>query len=505
MKKLEVIVQDKHTLLLNEDGQKGDIINLAELTNVDLTAIEEIIESGKDQVYEKKLKELRLSLEQERKQALEILRLELTKNHSEKVAELEETISTFDVNKTLEIEKINSSYILEIEKLKQLLAKNEEVSKQVLQTQKVSLEKEHASALSKIQKELQTELEQKTQQIEVLLATQAKAIENEKLLIEQKYANEIVELKKQLAELLSNNKIAMIEQESKYEETISRLKLEHSEEINKKNEIISQKEMLYNELQNRKSLLSVKMIGEGLETWCHTEMTSYMQNGFFNCRWIKDNKAVKGEDETSGTKADFIFNIYATPELKEEELLTSVCLEMKDENPNSTHKKKNADYLKTLHTNRVKKNCKYAILVSNLELDNPNDLPIVKVRDYEDMYIVRPAYMIVLLNMITSLTTNFKDLLLEAHKEELEIKAKTDLLAEFEALKKTYLEKELESLEKQVNTIRKKSADIVKAAEEIDNVCETIINGYISKIQAKLDTFQSKITKEYKKFEKKQN
>ena len=46
-------------------------------------------------------------------------------------------------------------------------------------------------------------------------------------------------------------------------------------------------------------------------------------------------------------------------------------------------------------------------------MDNPNDIPILKVRDYEDMYIVRPAYMIVLLNMITSLTLNFKDLLID--------------------------------------------------------------------------------------------
>ena len=34
-----------------------------------------------------------------------------------------------------------------------------------------------------------------------------------------------------------------------------------------------------------------------------------MQNGFLNCKWIKDNKVVKTEEETSGTKADFIFNI----------------------------------------------------------------------------------------------------------------------------------------------------------------------------------------------------
>lgn len=460
MKQLQVIVKDKNTLVLLEDGKKDDQINLAELANVDLTAIEEIINSGRDQVYQKKLNELRIVLEQENKQALEIQKLELSKAHVEKVKVLEEKVSNYDVNKALEIEKINSKYDLEVGQLKAQLA------------------------------QLKSTLDQK--------------VENERLIVEQKYKDELAILKKQISDLESLNEIKVMKKVSEYEEVINKLKLEHIEEINKRNEIINQKDMLYQELQNRKASLNVKMIGEGLETWCHNEMTSYMQNGFLNCKWIKDNKVVKGEDETSGTKADFIFNIYASKACNENELLAGICLEMKDENPNSIHKKKNADYLATLHKNRVKKGCKYAVLVSNLELDNPNDLPIVKVREYDDMYIVRPAYMVVLLNMITSLTTNFKDLLLEAHREELEIKAKTDLLEQFESLKKSYLETELENLGKKVNNIKSKSSTIIKAAEEIDNYCEDIINKYINKIQDKLETFEVKISKEYKKFEKRE-
>ena len=67
-----------------------------------------------------------------------------------------------------------------------------------------------------------------------------------------------------------------------------------------------------------------------------------MQNGFLNCSWHKDNEVVKVEGETSGSKADFIFKIYASEQQYDNELLASVCLEMKDENPNSMHKKKNA-------------------------------------------------------------------------------------------------------------------------------------------------------------------
>ena len=458
MKQLQVIVKDKNTLILSEDGMKGDQINLAELANVDLTAIEEVIDEGRDQVYLKKINELKLIMQQEHNQSLEIQRLDLTRKHNEEVNSLKETISNYDANKTIEIERIQNENNLEVEKLKALIKRMEEAQQQ--------------------------------------------AIENEKLQLEKKYLEEISKLKQQLTLIKPEYELEIERIKSDYESKINTINLEHSEEINKKNEVINQKDMLYQELQNRKAALNVKMIGEGLETWCNNEMTSYMQNGFLNCKWYKDNLVVKDEGEATGSKADYIFKIYASEECNENELLAGVCLEMKDENPNSIHKKKNADYLPALHKNRVKKGCKYAILVSNLELDNPNDLPILKVRDFEDMYIVRPAYMVVLLNMLVSLTTNFKELLLEAKREELEIKAKLDLLNEFEHLKKSYLEDKLTQLEKNVNEIKKQSAGIIGAAEKINGVCNDIINKYLGEIQIKLERFQINIEKEYRKYNK---
>ena len=53
-----------------------------------------------------------------------------------------------------------------------------------------------------------------------------------------------------------------------------------------------------------------------------------------------------------------------------------------------------------------------------------------------------------------------------------------------------------------IKNIRTKSSTIIKAAEDIDNICESIINGYLSKIQTKLETFEVKINKGYRKFEK---
>ena len=502
MKQLEVIVKDKNTLILSEDGEKGDLINLAELTNVDLTAIEEAIDSGREEVYQKKLHELEMVLKQERENSLEIQRLELSRKYDAEVNTLKETISNYNANKTIEIERIQSTNNLEIERLKGIVAQLEKNNRQVLENQKLELEKAHEMFVAELKKNMQHEIEVRERKVEVLEQTKQQAIENERLTLEQKYAAEITALKEQLAELLASNEIALVKKEKEYEEELNKLRLQHSEEINKKNEVINQKDMLYQELQNRKAALNVKMIGEGLETWCNNEMISYMQNGFLNCKWSKDNQVVKDEGEATGSKADYIFKIYASEECNENELLASVCLEMKDENPNSIHKKKNADYLSALHKNRVKKGCKYAILVSNLELDNPNDLPILKVRDYEDMYIVRPAYMVVLLNMLVSLTTNFKELLLEAKREELEIKAKIDILNEFERLKKSYLEDKLTQLEKNVNEIKKQSAVVIGAAEKINGYCNDIINKYLGEIQIKLERFQINIEKEYRKYDK---
>jgi hypothetical protein len=220
-----------------------------------------------------------------------------------------------------------------------------------------------------------------------------------------------------------------------------------------------------------------------------------MQNGLLNCTWTKDNKVVKEEDETKGSKADYIFKVYASAKHEEGELLTSVCLDMKDENPDSVNKKTNADYYKALDKNREKKNCKYAVLVSNLEMDKPNVLPIFKVREYENMYVVRPAYLMVFLNMITSLTTRFADLLLSKEVEMIELKTKLDLIEEFDEIKKTYLDKPLESLEKSVEAITKSSESIKTACKNIDDQCDKINRSYISQITEKISKYELKLNR----------
>ena len=257
--------------------------------------------------------------------------------------------------------------------------------------------------------------------------------------------------------------------------------------------LIKQKDdKIYNLLRTKASL-NVKQTGEDLEAWCDNEVTSYMQNGLFNCTWTKDNKVIKEEDETKGSKADYIFKVFANNEHNENELLAAICMDMKDENPDSINKKSNADYYKQLDKNRIKKDCKYALLVSNLEMDKPNVLPIFKVREYEDMYVVRPAYLMTFLNMITSLTTRFASLINSKDKEALELQNKVNLVEEFDNIKNTYLDKPLESLEKNVEAISKDSETIKKVCRDIDEQCDKINRNYISQIQEKINKFSLKL------------
>lgn len=448
MKKINVIVKEKTILELAEDASKGDVIDLKELVQVDTAYIDSIIESGQDKVYQSKLADVRRTLLAENQ--IVISKLEADINRLNQQAEF---------NIKLKEKEMDSKYETQINTIK----KQEE---------------------SKYQ-----ELEKKYNLLSVRLESELKQKELE---IENKYSTELNKLRMEAVLLNSKKEVEIQEVKSKAELELSQALNEQKEKF--KEELQTKEEIILN-LQRQKASMNVKQTGEDLEAWCDNEVISYMQNGLFNCTWTKDNKVVKGEGEDKGSKADYIFKVYASEAHNEKELLTSVCLDMKDENPDSKIKQTNEHYYKKLEENRIKKDCKYAVLVSNLELAKPNVLPIFKVRDYENMYVVRPGYLMVFLNMIASLSTRFSDLLLSKEHEMIELKSKLDLIEEFKKIKETYLDNPLEALEKQVTTILKSSETIRKASNEIDSACEKINNSYIKKIIDKIDTFEIKLNR----------
>ena len=442
MKKIKVLIQDKNTLKLIEPGETGDLIDLTEIYQLDTTALEKAIQEGKDQLYQQKLA---------------------------------------DYKKILQ-----SEYVAEVNQLKNEIEKINEKAKQDLFNQKSQLSHEAFVKQTELENNYKAQYQQLQAKYQSLENIQQTNLQNKEYEVKQLFQDQIHTLQQQLSE--ENNKLVLEQNKLKTE------KLELEQTLKEKYEKqLAESQKMVEELRRYKSTLNVKRIGEDLETWCDNVVQSYMQNGLLNCTWTKDNRVVKEENEYKGTKADYIFRIYLNEKHQEE--LTSICLDMKSENPDSVNKKKNADYYATLDKNRNKKGCKYALLVSELEMDQANDLSIYKVQEYENMYVVRPSYLMVFLNMVTSLTTRFATLLTAKQQEELKLKDQLEIVQLFEDIKNTYLDKPLEQLKKQVENIQKYAQTIKDTASKIEDSCDTIYRNYINQITEKINKFDIKLEK----------
>ena len=137
------------------------------------------------------------------------------------------------------------------------------------------------------------------------------------------------------------------------------------------------------------------MVGETLEQFCEVEFNKLRATGFQNAYFEKDN------DSRGGTKGDYIFR--ETDEEGNE--IISIMFEMKNENDETSTKKRNEDFFAKLDKDRRDKGCEYAVLVSLLESDNEfYNTGIVDVSyKYEKMYVVRPQFFIPIITLLRNL------------------------------------------------------------------------------------------------------
>ena len=435
----DVTIINETRLRLDIDAKAGDEIDLTLLNKVDTSIIIDKINKAKDEEYEKKLKEFEKRVKAEHESQLlnktNELNLEITKLKSE----IDSTVSKTESKLKLEHEK-------ELNQLKQNLIQE----KSRIETLKENLKRDIESAV----KEKEAELNQRIHQMELSIKDKE---------------NEIKTIKESSA----------IEKELKVKEKEIELK-------GKINEL----ETEVSNLRFQRSSLDVKKLGEKLEGWCDSEYASYAVNGFETCTWEKDNKSIKDDDEAKGTKADYVFKVYATKERKEEDLLTSVVLEMKSENPNTKTKQNNSKFYDKLDKDRNKKNAEYALLVSELEWDQENDVPIRRIQEYDKMYLVRPQYFINLLSIIASLALKYKEILIESNKEALKFKDAQEILDDFNKMKEDILDRQIRFLSREIETISKKADDIKKLSEDIKASTEKITNTYINQIINKIEGFK---------------
>lgn len=188
----------------------------------------------------------------------------------------------------------------------------------------------------------------------------------------------------------------------------------------------AEKEGLEKEVElykNFKAKRSVKLLGEDLEQHCYALYNQILLPVMPNATFEKDNESVKEDGETSGTKGDFIFRD------KEDGVeYLSIMFEMKNEGDVSATRHRNADFYAKLDSDRRKKGCEYAVLVSMLELDNDLFSGINVVPGYEKMFMVRPDQFIPIITLLVQSAKNS----LEAKKQLVAARSQSMDLTKFE-------------------------------------------------------------------------
>ncbi|MDY0278059.1 MAG: DUF2130 domain-containing protein [Acholeplasma sp.] len=381
------------------------------------------------------------------------------------------------VDQSVIIEKIEQQkdlvYNEKLSQLKQQLSLEKEVAikeeRRKLELENVELKNQIENIKDKVTSNLMLEFEKKNGAFQ----SEIKALESKLLQIQNDKINEFEILKKD----------TLIEKTKEVNDLKERF-----------NETIKEKDSQIEKLTYERSILNVKMQGENLEKWCDNEFNNQNIVGFKNMVWYKDNEVVEG------TKADFIFKVYASEHLNESELLTSAILEMKSENPSSKTKQTNQQFFSKLHKDREKKGLEYAILVSELEWDTSNDIPIKKVSEYEKMYVVRPQYFMFFLNILTAFGYKYKDLLLAKEEEKLSFKDSQDILDEFENMKNEILDNSVRHINSQVLDILDQTVSIAKSNQAIIDAANMIVDRHLKTVINKINDF--KIGKIIKKISK---
>ncbi len=364
-----------------------------------------------------------------------------------------------------------------VSKEKEAFASKEADLKAKIVSMEADLKSEKIEHSSKL-KELET---QKNAELSVKLS------ESEKIINNLKTTNASLEKEKELA-----IKNAVQAQESKviqlqsqlelankeYELKINTLKTGYETEIKLKDEQIQQ-------IKDFRKKQSTKMIGENLEQHCSISFDR-VRPFFPNATFGKDN------DASEGSKGDFIYR-EVTPDGIE---VLSIMFEMKNQDEDTKTKHKNEDFFKKLDSDRTKKKCEFAILVSTLEEDNDlyNDGIVDISHVVPKGYVIRPQFFIPIIQILR--TSALKTI--EAKRELIIMKNQERDLTNFEenleAFKKG-LSGSFEKARTNHNKAIQEIKDTIKQLEGIVTLLERS-NDQMSTCDNKLEDFTvKKITK----------
>jgi hypothetical protein len=356
MKKLKVSIQDEHTLVLQEAGEKGDAIDLTSLheTDIDSSTITSVVNSIKKDAFNAEVQKVTASIEREKSLEAKLKEQELL----ERVAMLEQ-------------EKQNAIQLAEAKTKGELQA---DAAKKDAEIAELRAAKEAAIA------ELQAKKEAEIAHLQAKL----ESANTEKRLAVTEAVSIIEKQRDELASELRGKETEKLLLESN-------LKDKYETELKSKEEMIAY-------YKDMKAKLSTKMIGETLEQHCETEFNKLRATAFAGAYFEKDN------DARSGSKGDYI---YRETDADGNEII-SIMFEMKNEGDETATKHKNEDFLRELDKDRVEKKCEYAVLVSLLESESElYNSGIVDVSHRHDkMYVIRPQFFIPMITLLRNAAMN---------------------------------------------------------------------------------------------------
>ena len=206
---------------------------------------------------------------------------------------------------------------------------------------------------------------------------------------------------------------------------------------------------------------STKDIGESLEQYCHDQFDLNRANAYPNAYFEKDNEVV------GGTKGDFIFRDYSDEDSENE--MVSIMFEMKNQKEDGDTK--NESHLKKLDSDRTKKKCEYAVLVSTLEPDsNLYNAGIVDVsHKYPKMFVVRPQFFLTIIGLIKNMAKTrfeYKKQVIQYQRENIDI-------TNFENAVRVVAQKisdDYENAGKQYDKVEKMCDDMIKKLSDLKEV-----------------------------------
>lgn len=439
--------------------------------NLDESDYEGIVRQVRDDQFAHEVEERAASLRRENEQALELARsqakAELDRVMATQKAELQEALA----RSSAELQEVKARSASELQEARAASAAALQQAQSAGAAQLAKEQSERAAELMRVRAEADARVAELSAKLESAVEERESAVrvaaQRERMVAQQDAADQKEELREQLAardaqiaslkaqldagatqrdlavtQAVTEARTTFEEERAKLARDLdaARFELSHEQEVRaaekqqietahaleieqarkSAQDLIRYKDEEIERLRDMKARLSTKMVGETLEQHCETQFNQLRATAFPHAYFEKDN------DASDGTKGDFIFR--ECDEAGNE--IVSIMFEMKNENDTTATKHKNEDFFKKLDSDRKKKGCEYAVLVTLLEPESElYNTGIVDVSyRYEKMYVIRPQFFIPMITLLRNAAMNAL-----AYKQELELVRQQNIdVTEFE-------------------------------------------------------------------------